>query len=132
MVAHRPLFAPLFMPANRPDRIAKAVRSGADAIIVDLKDSVPPSERDTARHGLSAYLADCTVPVWLRINACDTLWWEQDLEAARALPLACLLLPKAENPVNAPLLAWQKSSTLPIILLIETAHGLSNIRLTKP
>ena len=82
MVAHRPLFPPLFVPANRPDRIASAVRSGADAIIVNLEDSVPPSEKDTARNGLSAYLAGCTVPIWLRINACDTLWWEQGLEAA--------------------------------------------------
>ena len=127
MVAYRPPLAPLFVPANRPDRIAKAVRSGTDAIIVDLEDSVPPSEKDAARHGLSDYLADCPVPVWLRINACGTLWWEQDLEAARALPLAGLMLPKAENPVNVPLLASQKGSTLPIILLIETARGLANI-----
>ena len=74
MVAHRPLIAPLFVPANRPDRIAKAIRSGADAIIVDLEDSVPPSEKDTARHGLSAYLADCRVRVWLRIDRIGHRW----------------------------------------------------------
>ena len=36
----------LFVPGNRCERIAKAIASGADAVIVDLEDAVPPAEKD--------------------------------------------------------------------------------------
>ena len=53
-------------------------------------------------------------------------------ESKTLKPLAGLMRPKTENPVNVPLLATQKGSIPPIILLIETARGLANIRLGKP
>jgi len=45
--------APLFVPANRPDRFAKAATSRADAVILDLEDAVAAPEKDHAR-GLAA------------------------------------------------------------------------------
>ena len=39
----------LFVPANRPERYAKALASGADAVIVDLDDAVAPPAKDRAR-----------------------------------------------------------------------------------
>ena len=44
----------LFVPGDRPERFAKAAASGADAIILDLEDSVPEAERPAARRGLRA------------------------------------------------------------------------------
>ena len=39
----------LFVPGDRPDRFAKAAASGADALILDLEDSVAVPNRPTAR-----------------------------------------------------------------------------------
>ena len=39
----------LFTPANRPERFEKAVAAGADVVIIDLEDAVPPAEKEAAR-----------------------------------------------------------------------------------
>ena len=41
--------APLFVPANRPERYHKAANSGADGVIIDLEDAVAPGDKDAAR-----------------------------------------------------------------------------------
>ena len=51
-VKFSPAVAPLFVPATRPERIAKAANSGADAIIVDLEDAVAVADKDLARAGV--------------------------------------------------------------------------------
>ena len=72
--------APLFVPATRPERFAKAAASEADAVILDLEDAVAEGEKDAAR-GLIA--ADFTEkPVILRVNAAGTPWHGADLAAA--------------------------------------------------
>ena len=53
----RPVVVLLYVPADRPDRIGKALTSGADGIIVDLEDAVAPSAKDAAR-GVLATLPD--------------------------------------------------------------------------
>ena len=47
----------LFVPGNRPDRYAKAIAAGADAVIVDLEDAVPPQDKASARAALAAWLS---------------------------------------------------------------------------
>ena len=47
----------LFVPASRPERIPKAVASGADAVIVDLEDSVAPEAKPEAREALARHAA---------------------------------------------------------------------------
>jgi citrate lyase subunit beta/citryl-CoA lyase len=42
----------LFVPGNRPERFEKAFRSGADAIVLDLEDGVPASEKVAAREAI--------------------------------------------------------------------------------
>ena len=44
-----PIRSALFVPANRPGRIDKAVEAGADAVIIDLEDAVPPDQKSAAR-----------------------------------------------------------------------------------
>ena len=53
----RPVVVLLYVPADRPDRIGKALTSGADGIIVDLEDAVAPSAKDAVR-GVLATLPD--------------------------------------------------------------------------
>ena len=114
---------PLFVPADRPERFEKAAASGADAVILDLEDAVAPDRKEAARAALSADFT--TLPVLVRINGAGTPWHAADIEAAIRLPLAGIILPKAE-PGDA--LAGLAARGLPVVALIETARGLAGAR----
>jgi citrate lyase subunit beta/citryl-CoA lyase len=113
----------LFVPANRPERFAKAAASGADRIIVDLEDSVVPEAKREARRGLTPGALACRVPVYLRINGTGTEWFEDDLAAAAALPLAGVVVPKAESGARLAEIARRLPAGRPILALVETAAG---------
>lgn len=120
---------PLFIPATRPDRFAKAAAAAPDALIVDLEDAVAPEEKAAARAALAENLAKADLggaAVLLRINAAGTPWHEADLAAAAALPLAGLLLAKAETPED--LRRAAQVSGLPVMALIESAKGIAGAR----
>jgi citrate lyase subunit beta/citryl-CoA lyase len=94
----------LFVPAHRPERYAKALASGADAVIVDLEDAVPPAEKVVARRqlaeGLRAISADDQGRLLVRVNASGTPWHDDDLSLLQALAargLAGVVVPKAES-----------------------------------
>jgi len=53
---NRPLRSLLFVPGHRADRFAKALAAGADAVVVDLEDAVPPSAKQDARAAVAAWL----------------------------------------------------------------------------
>lgn len=115
--------APLFVPANRPERFAKAAGSEADAVILDLEDAVAPEAKDAARAALSVSFTD--KPVLVRINAWGTPWHAQDVAAVKALAPAAVVLPKSEDPSVLADLAGQG---LPVVALIESARGLAQAR----
>lgn len=114
--------APLFVPANRPERFAKAAASGADAIILDLEDAVAPSDKDGARAALSKGFTD--LPVIVRINAAGTAWHDADLAAVARLGIAAVMLPKALDLGDIARVA----AILPVLALIETVGGLAEAR----
>lgn len=129
MVSFRPLIAPLFVPATRPERFRKAAESGADAIIVDLEDAVPATEKDRARDALAdGVLDNLPVPVFLRINGRATSWHAPDLGAASTLPIAGIMLPKSEGVGDLKLVAQRLGTELPVIALVETAVGIAELR----
>lgn len=129
MVGFRPLQAPLFVPATRPDRFRKAAESGADAIIVDLEDAVSPAEKDSARAGLAHGALDgLPVPVFLRINGRGTTWHGSDLGAVLTLPIAGIVLPKCESSGDLKLLAQRTGREIPVVALVETAVGITELR----
>ncbi|CCE97008.1 Uncharacterized conserved protein [Sinorhizobium fredii HH103] len=115
---------PLFVPGNRPERFEKAAASGADAIIIDLEDAVAPDAKEAARVALRADFTD--LPVLVRINGEGTPWHEDDLAAVSRLPVAAVIVPKAE--LGGGLAALAAASAVPIIALVETARGLSEAR----
>jgi len=119
------IILPLFVPADRPDRVAKAAATGADAIIVDLEDAVAPGARADARHGLADALASVGCPIILRINAAGTQWHKDDLDAATILPLAAVMLAKAESGEACAHAA--RTAGVPVIALVETARGIANL-----
>ncbi|WBU63479.1 HpcH/HpaI aldolase/citrate lyase family protein [Paracoccus aerodenitrificans] len=116
--------APLFVPANRPERFAKAAASGADAVILDLEDAVADADKAAARAKLRCDFTD--LPVMVRINASATSPHEADLAAVADLKPAAVILPKAELPSEIE--AVSRQTDVPVIALIESALGLANAR----
>ncbi|MGX1496133.1 citrate lyase subunit beta/citryl-CoA lyase [Labrenzia sp. MBR-25] len=117
---------PLFVPANRPDKFAKAAATEADAIILDLEDAVPASEKDIARGNLTTGFTD--KPVIVRINAAGSSWHPEDVVAVRQLMPSAVMLPKAEDAGEISTLLASLGGTVPVIALIESARGLANAR----
>ena len=122
----------LFVPDNRPERIAKALAAGADAVIVDLEDAVPPAEKVAARSAALATLPDGLPPTLLRINGLRSRTGLADLLAAIGLMasepgrLAGIVPPKALPDDVAPASDVMDEAGIPgeIGALIETAAGL--------
>ncbi|MCB1502976.1 MAG: CoA ester lyase [Bauldia sp.] len=116
------LTAPLFVPADRPERFVKAAASGADAVILDLEDAVAPAAKDAARAALAAALPEAAIVV--RVNAAGTPWHGADLALLDTLPAVGAMLPKAEDPAAVAGLARRLGEGRRLIPLIETALGL--------
>lgn len=126
----------LFVPANRPERYAKALASGAGAVIIDLEDAVPPEGRDAARQqladGFERLTAQERLRVLVRINACGTRWHEEDLRLLQQLSrfeLAGVVLPKAESAAGISQLAASAGPTCAVLPMLESAAGLAALDL---
>lgn len=117
----------LFVPANRPERFAKALAAGADAVIIDLEDAVGPAEKDEARRAVASAIP-ATGTILLRINAIATPHHAEDVQLARTLPLAGVVVPKIESPAEAERMAATFGENVPLIALIESARGLAAAR----
>lgn len=118
---------PLFVPADQPERFAKAAAGKPDAVLIDLEDAVARPFKAGARVSLISTLnADpLGLPILLRINAEDDAEHDADVEAAADLRLAGILLPKAERVETIKRVAAKTGK--PIIALVETARGLANV-----
>jgi citrate lyase subunit beta/citryl-CoA lyase len=89
----------LFVPGDRPERFAKAVASGADAVIFDLEDAVVAERRPAARQEIARYLASAErrVPLWVRVNPVESGDALADLAAVIDCRPDGIMLPKARN-----------------------------------
>lgn len=117
----------LFVPGNRPDRFAKALGSGADAVILDLEDAVEPAAKDAARTAIRDWLAAGprdNVHVLVRINDVATPWFADDLDLLRQPGLSGVVLPKAESAGQVARIAGALARGGVVIPLIESARGL--------
>lgn len=93
----------LFVPGDSERKFAKARESGADALILDLEDSVAPSQKAAARTMVSRLVEDKTPRDWaffVRINALDTGLTLDDLCAVVKPGLDALLIPKANGAAD--------------------------------
>lgn len=118
----------LFVPGHRPERFAKALASGADAVVLDLEDAVPPAEKANARAAIAQALPELAaagVPVVVRIHALASeagpvdLAWLADQPTA---PLSGVMLAKAESAAQIGALHQRLPGT-PLLPLIESAAG---------
>lgn len=96
----RPLRSLLFVPADNERKLAKSAALGADALIFDLEDAVPPQRKAAARATLSAFLQGFSGPAqaWVRVNDLAGGELLQDLAVAVDPRVSGIVLPKIQGP----------------------------------
>ncbi len=101
MTRPRLLRSLLYVPGNMPSMLQNMPVFGCDAVIIDLEDAVPHTEKDAARRLVRRFLEgyrDRDKEILVRINALDTPWAQDDLrEVIPGLPDG-VRLPKADTP----------------------------------
>jgi citrate lyase subunit beta / citryl-CoA lyase len=95
----------LFIPADSEKKLAKGDASGADALILDLEDSVAPANKPAARELTAAYLrerprGERATQLWVRINPLDSGLALADLAAIVAADPNGIMLPKPDSPAD--------------------------------
>jgi len=129
----------LFVPANRPKFVHSAHERGADAIILDLEDSVPAAEKTAARNALKEAVPAVGrngADVFIRVNKpFETAIY--DLDAAVEGKPSGLVFPKVESGEEVKILnalvaereIWGgiEQGSLEFMLLIESSVGLEQI-----
>jgi citrate lyase subunit beta/citryl-CoA lyase len=127
----------LYVPGDRPDRLAGAAGRGADALIADLEDAVSHAAKDDARAAVGSWLREpgrAEGPAcWVRINAESVA---ADVEAVVCAALDGVVVPKAEvelleladaeiskreNQIGA------EPGSIGVLPLVETAQGLLDV-----
>ena len=125
------LRAILFVPANRPDRIPKALASGADLVCVDLEDAILTKEKASARYTLLTFLRTAAYDrrrLSVRINDPRTVLGQEDVAAIAdsRVPVETLVVPKATTRDTLDEAVALLPKTERLVVLVETAEGLSN------
>jgi citrate lyase subunit beta/citryl-CoA lyase len=115
----------LYVPADRPGRVANALRGAADAVILDLEDAVAEPAKATALGTALAIVAEpIDRPTLIRINQPATGHGARELRALAAAPkpgLAGIRVPKSERPDQLREVA--ELLGVPVFPIIETALG---------
>ncbi|HTV31973.1 MAG TPA: CoA ester lyase [Methylocella sp.] len=133
----------LFIPADSEKKLAKGLSCGADALILDLEDSIAPQSKQKARDLaleflVSALRATSRPRLFVRVNGLHSGLTETDLEAVMQAPLDGILLPKCVNGASlqhlGALLAVKEAeqdrpdgSTKILALATETPASLFNL-----
>ncbi|ANL49065.1 citrate lyase beta subunit protein (plasmid) [Rhizobium phaseoli] len=120
----------LFVPGDRPERFDKALASGADAVILDLEDSVAPANKPKARESVHEFVGRHTgeTKLLIRINPLASPEFEDDLAALNGLDPFALMLPKAEGAASVLKLASALASAIPILpIATETPSAIFEI-----
>ena len=91
----------LFVPGNSPRKLEKSLESGADALILDLEDSVAQADKAEAREITAAFLSETVGStgrprLYVRVNALDTGETDADIDAVIPHRPDGLFLPKTE------------------------------------
>jgi citrate lyase subunit beta/citryl-CoA lyase len=120
----------LFVPGNRSERFAKALGSGADAVVFDLEDAVIAKAKGAARDAIATWAGGATAAerqrVVVRINDAASTHFADDLRLLKETGLAAAMLPKAESAEQVGLLC----AGLPgadVLALIESALGVAQV-----
>ncbi len=132
----------LFVPGDSERKLKKGLGCRADALFVDLEDSVSPDNKQTAREVTSAFLSsssdrDQCPNLYVRVNAFDTDMTSDDLKAVMAGAPDGIVLPKSEHGHDVTRLdaelrvheaenGIENGATRIIAIITETAVGTLN------
>jgi citrate lyase subunit beta/citryl-CoA lyase len=127
----------LFVPGNRPDRVDKAVQTNADAVIIDLEDAVPLSQKVETRKQVRQKIATCgEKKIIVRVNALHSEFGLDDFKEVISNGLSGVMVPKVESPsdirqIDAIVTEIEKKGGIEpgsifMLPLIETARGVEN------
>lgn len=110
----------LFAPGHNEKLLGRVFDAGADAVMLDLEDAVPPRAKEQARAMVADVLADRSA--WVRINAVGTDLAAADLAAVGGLATG-IRVPKVESGADV---RWvhERAPALPLICAIESARGM--------
>ncbi len=131
MVA-RPRRSALYIPGSNPKALAKARDLKADAIILDLEDSVAPEAKPEARERIMQILKAGGFggrEMLIRVNGVHTPWGEADLEAAALAAPDGVLLPKVDGPgtvMHAARILRKAPEKTRLWAMMETPHAMLN------
>ena len=130
----------LFVPADGGRKLDKAMASGADAVIIDLEDSIAPEAKAAARKSAAAFLTEVGKSadrphLLVRVNGIATGLIDEDLDVVADARPDAIMLPKAEGGasiihVDAKLTACEAIAGLPdgsikiLAIATETAPAL--------
>ena len=128
----------LFAPGNVPRRVAKAFTLEADAVIVDLEDSVAVPEKEATRASVREALAGPRrARGYVRVNAPSTPYCYGDLVATLHKGVDGVVLPKVESAADLHAIDWLMANlerergiapgSIDLVPQIETAAGLQRI-----
>jgi citrate lyase subunit beta/citryl-CoA lyase len=121
----------LFVPGDRPERAEKVLASGADALILDLEDSVAPGAKPSARQAVATFLRAMEhreLKLFVRINPLGGAEIGQDLSMLAGTKPDGIVLPKAEGQASVAELVGlmrERGLTAPILpIATETAAAI--------
>lgn len=117
----------LFVPGHRESMLAKSVSLGADAIVFDLEDSVPPDQKDLARELVTAALASWPengpLPV-VRVNSPRSSTMAADAAVVRSHPSAAVVVPKVDRPLELAAVFDAVGRDRAVIVNLETPRSI--------
>lgn len=128
----------LFVPADQERKVRKALSSGADAVILDLEDSVLPEAKTEARKAARPMLEwPRTCRCYVRINGLETPWWREDLQSIVAQGLDGVVMSKVDSvdqirQADEEISLLERSAgieagALELMAIIETARGVVKV-----
>ncbi|MBV8457042.1 MAG: CoA ester lyase [Acetobacteraceae bacterium] len=137
------LRSPLFAPGDSSRKSGKAIESNADAVILDLEDSVAGPAKEAARHTVAQTLGELgnhprRLDVIVRVNPRGTPWYLRDLAAVVPAAPAVLMLPKCSGADDLQALdhhleALETAASLPVggikVIAIVTETAVSVLAL---
>jgi len=120
----------LFVPANVERFVRKAPETGADAVVLDLEDSVPENAKTDARAKLGWAAEEIRSRsgqlLAVRVNSIGTPHFREDLRAAAEAGIEVVILPKCDGPEDVFRMrevASEVGATFKVIALIESPRG---------
>jgi citrate lyase subunit beta/citryl-CoA lyase len=118
----------LFVPGNRPERFAKALASGADAVVLDLEDAVARAAKTEAREAIARWASAAADAhrerVVVRINDAHSGDIADDLRLLRDAGITGVMLPKAESAAQVSAVRAAVPDAR-VLALIESACGVA-------